>query len=82
IMGIIHEHGGKMHVAERQWAKAATNFFEAGNQRLIQCLKYFVLANMLMKSEINLFDGQEAKPYKNVPEILEITNLMEAYQRN
>ncbi|KAL5059789.1 hypothetical protein RYX36_031393, partial [Vicia faba] len=82
IMGIIHECEGEMYLSERQWAEAATDFFEARNQRHIKCLKYFVLANMLMKFEINPFDGQEAKPYKNVPEILEITNLMAAYQRN
>ncbi|RVX05068.1 COP9 signalosome complex subunit 2 [Vitis vinifera] len=88
-MGIIHECGGKMHMAERQWADAATDFFEAfknydeaGNQRRIQCLKYLVLANMLMESEVNPFDGQEAKPYKNDPEILAMTNLIAAYQRN
>ncbi|KAL9277430.1 hypothetical protein ACSQ67_025025 [Phaseolus vulgaris] len=74
---------------ERQWAEAATDFFEAfknydeaGNQRRIQCLKYLVLANMLMESEVNPFDGQEAKPYKNDPEILAMTNLIAAYQRN
>ncbi|KAH1194468.1 COP9 signalosome complex subunit 2 [Glycine max] len=89
IMGIIHECGGKMHMAERQWAEAATDFFEAfknydeaGNHRRIQCLKYLVLANMLMESEVNPFDGQEAKPYKNDPEILAMTNLIAAYQRN
>ncbi|KAK9170601.1 hypothetical protein Syun_002741 [Stephania yunnanensis] len=89
IMGIIHECGGKMHMAERTWADAATDFFEAfknydeaGNQRRIQCLKYLVLANMLMESEVNPFDGQEAKPYKNDPEILAMTNLIAAYQRN
>ncbi|KAG2288715.1 hypothetical protein Bca4012_030370 [Brassica carinata] len=89
IMGIIRECGGKMHMAERQWAEAATDFFEAfknydeaGNQRRIQCLKYLVLANMLMESEVNPFDGQEAKPYKNDPEILAMTNLVAAYQRN
>ncbi|PHT34594.1 hypothetical protein CQW23_26394 [Capsicum baccatum] len=88
-MGIIRECGGKMHMAERQWAEAATDFFEAfknydeaGNQRRIQCLKYLVLANMLMESEVNPFDGQEAKPYKNDPEILVMTNLIAAYQRN
>ncbi|PPS11181.1 hypothetical protein GOBAR_AA09474 [Gossypium barbadense] len=88
IMGIIRECGGKMHMAERQWAEAATDFFEAfknydeaGNQRRIQCLKYLVLANMLMESEVNPFDGQEAK-YKNDPEILAMTNLIAAYQRN
>ncbi|KAK2641044.1 hypothetical protein Ddye_022807 [Dipteronia dyeriana] len=89
IMGIIRECGGKMHMAERQWADAATDFFEAfknydeaGNHRRIQCLKYLVLANMLMESEVNPFDGQEAKPYKNDPEILAMTNLIAAYQRN
>lgn len=28
------------------------------------CLKYLVLANMLIKSDINPFDSQEAKPFK------------------
>lgn len=46
------------------------------------CLKYLVLANMLMKSDINPFDSQEAKPYKNDPEILAMTNLVSAYQNN
>ncbi|CAI9768606.1 unnamed protein product [Fraxinus pennsylvanica] len=89
IMGIIRECGGKMHMAERQWTEAATDFFEAfknydeaGNHRRIQCLKYLVMANMLMISEVNPLDGQEAKPYKNDPEILAMTNLIAAYQRN
>ena len=44
--------------------------------RRTTCLKYLVLANMLMKSGINPFDSQEAKPYKNDPEILAMTNLV------
>eukprot|EP00850_Spirogloea_muscicola_P009272 SM000051S17632 [mRNA] locus=s51:715956:720100:- [translate_table: standard] len=89
IMGIIRECGGKMYMAERQWADAATNFFEAfkaydesGTTRRIQCLKYVVLAYMLMESEVNPFDAQEAKPYKTDAEILAMTNLVAAYQRN
>lgn len=35
-----------------------------------------------MKSEINPFDSQEAKPYKNDPEILAMTNLVSAYQND
>jgi len=35
-----------------------------------------------MKSDINPFDSQEAKPYKNDPEILAMTNLVSAYQNN
>ena len=34
-----------------------------------------------MKSGINPFDSQEAKPYKNDPEILAMTNLVSAYSR-
>ncbi|KAM7257299.1 hypothetical protein ACFE04_013040 [Oxalis oulophora] len=37
---------------------------------------------MLMESQLNPFDGQEAKPYKNDPEILAMTNLIAAYQKN
>ena len=89
IMGIIRECGGKMHMVERTWADAATDFFEAfksydeaGASRRIQCLKYLVLANMLMNSTVNPFDAQEAKPYKNDPEIMAMTALVAAYQRN
>lgn len=35
-----------------------------------------------MKSGINPFDSQEAKPYRNDPEILAMTNLVSAYQNN
>ena len=50
--------------------------------RRIQCLKYLVLANMLMQSNVDPFDAQEAKPYKQDPEVLAMTNLVEAYQQN
>ena len=89
IMGIIRECGGKMHLAERQWEAAATDFFEAfksydeaGVQRRVQCLKYLVMCNMLMESQVNPFDSQEARPYRNDPEVLAMTNLVQAYQRN
>ncbi|XP_023337931.1 COP9 signalosome complex subunit 2 [Eurytemora carolleeae] len=89
ILGVIRECGGKMHLREGEFEKAHTDFFEAfknydesGSPRRTTCLKYLVLANMLMKSGINPFDSQEAKPYKNDPEILAMTNLVTAYQNN
>jgi len=89
IMGVIRECGGKMHMAQRAWELARNDFFEAfknydeaGVGRRVQCLKYLVLANMLMNSDINPFDSQEAKPYKNDPEIVAMTNLVTAYMRN
>ena len=56
------------------------SFITFVDQRLI--FIYLVLANMLMKSGINPFDSQEAKPYKNDVEILAMTNLVTAYQNN
>ena len=89
IMGVIRECGGKMHLREGDYGAAHTDFFEAfknydesGSGRRTTCLKYLVLANMLMKSGINPFDSQEAKPYKNDPEILAMTNLVSAYQND
>lgn len=89
IMGVIRECGGKMHLRECEYEKAHTDFFEAfknydesGSTRRTTCLKYLVLANMLMKSDINPFESQETKPYKNDSEILAMTNLVSAYQNN
>ena len=33
------------------------------NLHAILTCRYLVLANMLMESQVNPFDGQEAKPY-------------------
>jgi COP9 signalosome complex subunit 2 len=46
-MGVIREQGGKMHMSEKEWEKAQTDFFEAfknydeaGSPQRIQCLKF------------------------------------------
>jgi COP9 signalosome complex subunit 2 len=85
---LIRECGGKMHMYEQAWDAAQTDFFEAfknydesGSPQRIQCLKYLVLANMLMESEINPFESQETKPYANDPQIIVLTNLVSAFQR-
>ncbi|MCJ1255775.1 hypothetical protein MMC24_003592 [Lignoscripta atroalba] len=89
IMGIIRECGGKMHMSEENWKEAQIDFFEsfrnydeAGSLQRIQVLKYLVLTTMLMKSDINPFDSQETKPYKNDPRISAMTDLVDAYQRD
>eukprot|EP00053_Salpingoeca_punica_P009737 m.87658 g.87658 ORF g.87658 m.87658 type:complete len:443 (+) comp15138_c0_seq2:104-1432(+) len=89
IMGIIRECGGKMHLVQQEWEHAYQDFFEAfksydesGSPKKISCLKYLVLANMLMRSGVDPFDAQESKPYKNDPEVLAMTNLVSAYQAN
>ncbi|KAJ3276790.1 hypothetical protein HDV01_002844 [Terramyces sp. JEL0728] len=88
IMGLIRECGGKMHMYEQEWDKAQTDFFEAfknydeaGSQQRIQCLKYLVLANMLMESQINPFDSQETKSYATDPQIIVLTDLVDAFHQ-
>ncbi|KAK1833208.1 PCI domain-containing protein [Podospora conica] len=89
IQGIIRECGGKMHMSEENWKEAQSDFFEsfrnydeAGDLRRIQVLKYLLLTTMLMKSDINPFDSQETKPYRNDPRIAAMTDLVDAYQRD
>ncbi|RKU43211.1 COP9/signalosome complex subunit Csn2 [Coniochaeta pulveracea] len=89
IQGIIRECGGKMHMSEENWKDAQSDFFEsfrnydeAGDLRRIQVLKYLLLTTMLVKSDINPFDSQETKPYKNDPRIAAMTDLVDAYQRD
>ncbi|KAI1436996.1 putative COP9 signalosome subunit 2 [Xylaria sp. CBS 124048] len=89
IMGIIRECGGKMHMSEENWKEAQGDFFEsfrnydeAGSLQRIQVLKYLLLTTMLMKSDINPFDSQETKPYRNDPRIAAMTELVDAYQRD
>lgn len=89
IMGIIRECGGKMHMSEENWDEAQSDFFEsfrnydeAGSLQRIQVLKYLLLTTMLMKSNINPFDSQETKPYRNDPRISAMTELVDAYQRD
>ncbi|WFD34492.1 hypothetical protein MCUN1_001333 [Malassezia cuniculi] len=87
-MGIIRESGGKMHMAEKQWEAAQVDFFqafrnydEAGSPQRLQVLKYLILAHMLMGTDINPFDSQETKPYRDDPNIVAMTALVDAYQR-
>lgn len=75
-------------MSEKEWEKAQTDFFEAfknydeaGSPQRIQCLKYLVLANMLMESDINPFESQETKPYKSDPQVVAMTDLVNAFQR-
>lgn len=89
IMGIIRECGGKMHMSEENWKDAQSDFFEsfrnydeAGSLQRIQVLKYLLLTTMLMRSDINPFDSQETKPYRNDPRIAAMTELVDAFQRD
>ncbi|KAJ2378071.1 hypothetical protein IW150_001020 [Coemansia sp. RSA 2607] len=88
IMGFIRECGGKMYMAERNWENAQSNFFdafknydEAGSPQRVQMLKYLVLASMLSESEVNPLSSPEARSYEADPEIIAMTKLVRAYEK-
>lgn len=88
VLGVIHQVGGKMHMTSSNWSAAATDFFNSfrafdeagmGTERA-HCLKYLVLANMMMESDVDPFDSQEIRPYKTDPVVSAMTALVGAYQ--
>ena len=88
-IALIQELGGKMHLHAREFEQASQTFFqafksydEAGDKARLKCLKYLVMATMLHASTINPFDSQEARPYKDDAEILEMTKLVQAFHNN
>lgn len=88
-LALIQELGGKMHMAAREYEPAGKTFFqafksydEAGDPSRLRCLKYLVMASMLDASTINPFDSQEARPYRDDPEIVAMTNLVQAFHSN
>lgn len=68
--------------AQSDFFESFRNYDEAGSLQRIQVLKYLVLTTMLMGSDINPFESQETKPYKNDPRIAAMTELVDAYQRD
>ena len=57
-------------------------FYEAGDPRRIACLKYLVLATMMSESKINPLDTNEARSYQTDPDIVPMTELIDACNRN
>lgn len=88
-LALIQELGGKMHMAAKEYEAAGKTFFqafksydEAGDPSRLRCLKYLVLASMLSQTTVNPFHSQEARPYRDDPEITAMTNLVQAFHNN
>ena len=81
LIFIFYTQQGEWDKAQIDFFEAFRNYDEAGSPQRTQVLKYLVLAHMLMGSDIDPFDSQETKPYKNDRQIQAITNLVVAYQR-
>lgn len=81
VGSVLSRRPGQWNRASEDFFESFRNYDEAGSPQRIQVLKYLVLANMLTGSEVNPFDSQETKPYKNDPQIKAMTDLVDAYQR-
>lgn len=75
-------HSENWKEAQSDFFESFRNYDEAGSLQRIQVLKYLVLTTMLMGSDINPFDSQETKPYRNDHRIAAMTELVDAYQRD
>lgn len=88
-LALIQELGGKMHMSTRNFHDACQSFFqafksydEAGDRSRLRCLKYLVMASMLHASNINPFDSHEARAHRDHPEIVAMTNLVQAFHND
>jgi COP9 signalosome complex subunit 2 len=88
-LALIQELGGKMHMSQRNFHDASQSFFqafksydEAGDRSRLRCLKYLVMASMLHASTINPFDSHEARAHRDDPEIVAMTNLVQAFHND
>lgn len=86
-MGIISETRGKMMMQEQNYKDATQellnsfkSYQESGNNKAKQILKYVVVASILDKSQINPFDNQEAKVYRDDPEISAMQKIRLAFE--
>lgn len=78
-----------MHMSQRNFNEASQAFFqafksydEAGDRCRLRCLKYLVMASMLHASSINPFDSHEARAHRDDPEIVAMTNLVQAFHND
>lgn len=74
-------HTENWEAAQVDFFQAFRSYDEAGSPLRIQVLKYLVLAHMLTGNDVNPFDSQETKPYREDPNIIAMTSLVDAYQR-
>jgi COP9 signalosome complex subunit 2 len=87
VMGAIKEAGGRAALADRDWAGAATSFFEAfraydeaGAPARTRCLRGAVVASLLMGTGVDPFEAVEARPYRADPEVASVAALADAHQ--
>ncbi|KDD74817.1 hypothetical protein H632_c1055p1, partial [Helicosporidium sp. ATCC 50920] len=87
IVGIVRESSGHAALASGAYEAAATDFFEAfksydeaGSSARLACLHYVALSTLLMGSDVDPFDSQEARPYRAEPGLQATARLVAAFR--
>ena len=87
VVGVVRECGGLVALADRDWRAAATDLFEAfksydeaGSRARGRCLRRCALAAMLLRSGVDPFEAQEARPFRADPAVRGTTELVRAFQ--
>jgi len=86
-LAIFHFVGGKLLMENKDYQQAygsffeSFNFFEEGSSRFkVPCLKYIVLSNMLMGSDIDPFNSPDTANLKNQKDVQPMAELLDAFQ--
>eukprot|EP01090_Pellita_catalonica_P012233 TRINITY_DN2608_c0_g3_i1.p1 TRINITY_DN2608_c0_g3~~TRINITY_DN2608_c0_g3_i1.p1 ORF type:complete len:486 (+),score=108.60 TRINITY_DN2608_c0_g3_i1:46-1503(+) len=86
-LAIFHYVAGKLQMENMDFQRAygsffeSFNFFEEGSSRFkVPCLKYIVLSNMLMGSDIDPFNSPDTANLKNHKEVSPMAELLDAFQ--
>lgn len=87
VVGLVKESGGKMHMG-REWQMARELFYEAfraydecgAHDGRLRCLKYLILASMLAGSDVDPFESQETKPWRDNDDVRVMYQLIQAFQ--
>ncbi|KAI3645457.1 hypothetical protein MP228_008385 [Amoeboaphelidium protococcarum] len=90
LLAVIRECGGKMRMISKEWQEARVEFFESfksydesgDHQGRLRCIKYLIVGAMLSGTEVDLFQSQEMKPWKDAQDggIDVLIKLLRAFQ--
>ena len=87
LLAVVHEAGGKLLMQQGEYALAYDELFDAfrahqdsGSPRARTVLMYVFVASIVSRSDINPFDGREARVYREDPGVEAMVALRHAFQ--
>jgi COP9 signalosome complex subunit 2 len=89
LSAIIYEQGGKLDMklknfdgALEKFKNSFTNYQKCGeNLKAKLIMKYEILCSIIVRSKNTFFSAEEAKPYRDDPQLLAMLDLHDAYEQ-